>query len=120
MVGISPSVPVLMIALVTLGISDSFGMSIQAAYFTNLPEVKEYGYEKSMGISNLVENLAETGGSFLFGYVLVIGLKEGLMLVAVLVLILALIFGVVGNGRRRRRTGPAGRLSGDGKEVADS
>lgn len=120
MVGLSPSVPVLMIALVTLGISDSFGMSIQAAYFTNLPEVKEYGYEKSMGISNLVENLAETGGSFLFGYVLVIGLKEGLMLVAVLVLILALIFGVVGNGRRRRRTGPAGQLSGDGKEVADS
>ena len=42
------------------------------------------------------------------------------LLVAVLVLILVLIFGVVGNGRRRRRTGPAGRLSGDGKEVADS
>lgn len=100
LVGLFPTIPVLLLALVLLGISDSFGMSIQASYFTNLPEVEQYGYERSMGISNLVDNLAETAGSFLFGYVLVIGLKEGLMLMGALVLILALLFGIFGKGRK--------------------
>lgn len=100
LVGLFPTVPVLLVALVLLGISDSFGLSIQASYFTNLPEVEQYGYEKSMGISNLVDNLAETAGSFLFGYVLVIGLKEGLVLMAALVVILALLFGIFGRGRK--------------------
>lgn len=117
LVGFFPTLPVLILALILLGISDSFGMSIQSAYFTRLPEVEAYGYEKSMGIANLFDNLAETGGSFFFGYVLVMGLKEGLILIAVLVMALAVLFGIFGNmGKRSRRIISE---EGIGREVSD-
>lgn len=117
MVGLFPSLLTLILALILLGISDSFGLSIQSAYFTRLPEVEAYGREKSMGISNLFDNLAETGGAFLFGYVLVIGLKEGLILIAVLVLLLALLFGIFGNIGRRTPLQKTEESMGDGEEA---
>ena len=86
------SIPALLIALVLLGLSDGFGLPLQTSYYTDLDEVKEFGYDRAIGIYSLFENGAQTAGSFIFSYVLLIGVKEGLLLVITLILILAFIF----------------------------
>jgi len=85
----------LIIVLVLLGLSDSFGLPLQASYYTDLDAVKKYGYDKSMGIYSLFENLAQAGGSFVFSYVLIIGVKDGLNIVLSIVAILAIGFGIM-------------------------
>jgi predicted MFS family arabinose efflux permease len=85
----------LIAVLVLLGISDSFGLPIQVSYYTDLEAVKRYGYDKSMGIYSLFENTAQAGGSFVFSYVLIIGVRYGLVLVLSIVAGLAVLFGVL-------------------------
>ena len=86
------SIPALLIALVLLGLSDGFGLPLQTSYYTDLDEVRDFGYDRAIGIYSLFENGAQTAGSFLFSYVLLIGVKEGLLLVIALLLILAFVF----------------------------
>jgi len=85
----------LIIVLVLLGLSDSFGLPLQTSYYTDLDAVKKYGFDKSMGIYSLFENIAQAGGSFVFSYVLIIGVKEGLNIVLSIVAILAILFGIM-------------------------
>jgi predicted MFS family arabinose efflux permease len=84
----------LIIVLVLLGLSDSFGLPLQTSYYTDLDAVKKYGYDKSIGIYSLFENIAQCGGSFVFSYVLIIGVKKGLLIVLGIVAVLAVLFGI--------------------------
>lgn len=93
-VGRYQNVPVLLIALIALGLSDSFGYATQTSYYSELEEVRSYGYSRSMGVYSLLENFSQTAGSFLFGYVLVIGLEKGLLVFGVIIAILAAIFSI--------------------------
>lgn len=97
------SIPVLLLTMGILGLADSFGGPVQSSYFAELPEVNAYGYDRSVGVLGLVENLAETGGPFLFGYILVAGLKPGLIFMAVMIFGLALLFGLTGCAPKRRK-----------------
>lgn len=90
------NIPVLMLSLLILGLSDSFGLPMQASYYTDLKEVRRYGYERSMGIYSLFENGAQTFGSFLFSYVLIIGVKKGLLYIAGALVILVILFIISG------------------------
>lgn len=85
----------LIAAMVLLGLSDGFGLPLQTSYYTDLEAVKKYGYEKSMGIYSLFENTAQAGGSFIFSYVLLIGVKDGLYIVLLVVSGLAIMFGIL-------------------------
>lgn len=97
------SVPALFLTLALLGIANSFGGPVQSSYFAELPEVAKYGYDRSVGILGLVSNLSETCGPFLFGCVLAAGLKQGLVIMASVILVLAVIFGVTGCSAKRRK-----------------
>lgn len=99
--GTVSGIPVLLLTMGLLGLADSFGGPVQSAYFAELPEVKAYGYDRSIGILGLVENLAETIGPFIFGYVLVAGLTKGLIFMAVIILTMAVLFGLVGIHTKR-------------------
>ncbi len=57
----------LILALIILGISNSFGKSVQQTVFFGYPEVKEYGEDKAMGIYNFTENIGESAGPVVFG-----------------------------------------------------
>ncbi|HHV11379.1 MAG TPA: MFS transporter [Clostridiales bacterium] len=91
----------LLLALVLLGLSDSFGLPLQTSYYTDLEVVRKYGYGKSIGIYSLFENLSQAGGSFVFSYVLIIGVQRGLGIVLVVVVGLALLFGILEMFRNR-------------------
>ena len=96
----------LIIAL--LAVADSFGLSVQAVYFSALPEVQRYGAGKAMGINSAVENIAQTLGPIIFAALLMLGTERGILLLAQSVGVMLLIFVVSGvlsrrkNGARKR------------------
>lgn len=92
MVGVWTTVPVLIAALVILPVSDSFGYVIQETYYSRLEETKKIGYERAMGVYSLFENLSQSIGSFLFGYVLVVGVTKGMIVFGIAIGVMGLMF----------------------------
>jgi len=64
--------------------------------------VKQYGYERAMGIYSLFENISQTGGSYIFSCVLLAGVQTGLYIVVIIIVSLALLFGIINLIRSRR------------------
>lgn len=89
---INPSVITLLLTLILLGISDSYGLPMQSNYYTDLDEVRRYGYDRAMGVYSLFENMSQVFGSFIFGVIYTYGVKEGLILAGGVLLALAFLF----------------------------
>lgn len=87
-----PGVPTLLLTLVLLGVSDSYGLPAQSTYFTDLDEVRQYGYDKAMGVYSLFENLSQVFGSFLFGIIYINGVRRGLAYAGVTIMVAAVLF----------------------------
>lgn len=94
------SVPALLAAVALLGLSDSFGQPLQTGYFTDLEEVQRYGYDRALGVFNLVSNAAQSLGSFVFSYALLIGVGKGLIVASAVLAGLGFLFLLFG-GRTR-------------------
>lgn len=62
----NPTVGVLIVVLLIMGVSRSFGVSSKCVYFTELPQVKVYGEENAMGVYNLTDNVGESVGPMIF------------------------------------------------------
>lgn len=60
----------LILALVMLGVSASFGKSVQQTYFMKMNSVKEFGEDNAMGIYNFTENIGESLGPIIFSYLM--------------------------------------------------
>ena len=86
------NIPSLLIALALIGVADSFGIPLLTSYFTDLKDVERFGYDRGLGVYSLFENGAQSLGSFVFGYVLVLGVGRGLIFVLILVSVLAAAF----------------------------
>jgi len=86
MVGLFQNIPVLLVVLILLAVSDSFGYVAQSTFYNDLKEVEEYGHDRAAGVYSLMENASQTAGSFLFGYVLSAGLREGMILYGIVIL----------------------------------
>lgn len=65
--GYLQTMPALIGALVLLGLSASFGKSVQQNYFLELPAVKAYGEDRAFGLYNFTENIGESLGPVVFG-----------------------------------------------------
>ncbi len=76
------SIPVCFAIIGLLAVADSFGLSMQAVYFSDLPEVRRYGEGKAMGLNSAVESAAQTVGPIIFAGVLMLGVERGVMLLA--------------------------------------
>lgn len=100
MVGFFQNIPSLLVALILLGISDSFGLPMQTDYYTDLEETKQFGYDRAIGIYSLFENGAQAAGSFVFSYVLLIGVRQGLWVLGGILVCLALIFLLLSLGKK--------------------
>ena len=96
------NIPGLLISLALVGISDGFGNPLMTGYFTELDEVVEYGYDRAFGIYSIFENVASSIGSFVFSYVLILGVKSGLTVVAGMLILLSIIFLVFGIFDRKK------------------
>ena len=94
-VGLFNSIPALLISLILLGVSDSFGYVAQSTFYTELEETKNFGYEKAMGVYSLFENLSQSAGSFIFGYILTVGVKVGMTAYGIIIGACAVLFVLV-------------------------
>ena len=97
-----------LVALMLLGLSDSFGLPIQTAYYTELNIVKRYGYDKAIGIYSLFENGAQAVGSFVFSWVLIYGVGPGLKMVTQIIVLMSigfLLISFVGRRTPKKVTG---------------
>lgn len=79
---LSPTVGTAFFIIALLAVADSFGLAMQAVYFSDLPEVRLYGSGKAMGINSTVESIAQTVGPMIFAAVLMLGVERGVMILA--------------------------------------
>lgn len=92
LISVNTSMPALFAGLALLGLADGFGLPLQSSYFMELEETKRYGYDRAAGIYSLVENLGQSLGPVIFGYILIFGTSKGLRILCVLISIMALLF----------------------------
>lgn len=91
-----PGIPTLIVLLILLGVSDSYGLPAQSTYYTDMKEVQRYGYDKAMGVYSLFENMSQVFGSFIFGIIYVNGVTWGLTIAGAVILAAAVIFVIFG------------------------
>ena len=96
------SIPALLVALVILGFSDSFGLPLQTSFYTDQKEVERFGVDRSLGVYSLFENVSQALGPFVFSWALVIGVSQGLFVIAGVITVLAAAFLLAGLFFRRR------------------
>lgn len=94
-IGAFQNVPVLIIALVLLAVSDSFGYVMQETYYSELKETEEFGYGRAMGMYSLIENIAQAAGSFIFGLILQKGIGGGMIGFGIVIGICGIAFAII-------------------------
>ena len=104
------NIPSLLTALALLGVSDSFGLPLQSGYYTDLKAVEKFGAGPALGVYNLVVNVAQTVGPFVFSYVLLVGIAPGLGAVLAALVCTALLFFAI--EFILDRAGKTGRIKG--------
>lgn len=82
------------IAVIMLGISESFGITAKITWFTSLPAVKELGEGKALGYYGLAENLGQVLGPIVYGSVIVLGISKGIGSMGLVVLALLAVFSI--------------------------
>ena len=96
LVALFHSVPALLAALILLGFSDSFGLPLQTSFYTDQKEVVRFGVDRSLGVYSLFENVSQALGPFVFSWALVVGVSQGLYVIAGVIAILAGTFLLAG------------------------
>ncbi|NLL20034.1 MAG: MFS transporter, partial [Clostridia bacterium] len=72
------TVPMLVIALLLIGIANSFGTPSRTSYFANTREANAYGMNRAMGIYNFVDNIGESAGPMVLAGVISVGFFTGM------------------------------------------
>ncbi len=81
---VNPSITSCYIVVALFAVADSFGLSAQSVYFSELPEVEKVGQSKALGLNNTIESITTACGSLVFGAVLTLGIQKGILIVAVI------------------------------------
>ena len=63
---LTPTIGGMILALVIMGISSSFGKPVQQTYYLGLRATRAYGADRAMGIYNFSENIGESLGPSIF------------------------------------------------------
>ncbi|MBQ7955255.1 MAG: MFS transporter [Lachnospiraceae bacterium] len=92
LVGCLGGVEIAFVAVLLLGIADSFGFSVQNNYFLALPSVKRMGASKSLAYLSFLKKLTEMLGPTVFAFVLVLGYEAGVRLLGIVFLAAVMIF----------------------------
>lgn len=73
------SLPSLIVALVLIGVANSFGAATRISYFIGMKESAAYGEENAMGAYDFVDNVGESTGSMIFAGIISIGFLNGIL-----------------------------------------
>ncbi|MCF0106755.1 MAG: MFS transporter [Holdemanella sp.] len=103
LIGVLNNITALLISLVLIAISDSFGYVAQSTFYTDLKETEDFGYEKAMGVYSLFENLSQSAGSFIFGYILTVGVKVGMCAYGIVIGVCGVLFAIYMKSVERKK-----------------
>ncbi|NLW43554.1 MAG: MFS transporter [Syntrophomonadaceae bacterium] len=73
------TVPMLVLALIMIGVANSFGTPSRVGYFTNSEEANAYGKNRAMGIYNFVDNIGESAGPMVLAGIVSTGFLGGMV-----------------------------------------
>jgi predicted MFS family arabinose efflux permease len=73
------TLPAMIIALILIGVANSFGPATRTTHFIDLKRVQQYGKERAMGIFNFVDNIGDSTGSIIFASLLSAGFRGGIL-----------------------------------------
>lgn len=93
---INPTISSCYIVIILFSVADSFGLSAQSVYFATMPEVKNIGQSRALGINSTIESITSACGSVIFGAALLLGEQKGIMVITAVFAVLLLIFNIGG------------------------
>lgn len=83
------------IGVVVLALVTSFALTCQYSFFEALPESQRFGEGQAMGVYSVFESLGQTLGPMLYGAVLAAGYRNGIGLIAGIMLVSAFAFALL-------------------------
>lgn len=89
--GIVPSI----LAVLFLGVADSFGFGVQNNYFLAFPAVASMGESKSLSYLSFLKKMTEMLGPTAYAVVISLGFERGLLVMGVVFASAVLLFGVL-------------------------
>jgi len=84
------------ITIFIMGISEGYGNGAVYIFYTDkIKEVNEYGVEKALAVNEFMTNIGLAAGPIIFGAAMLLGIRPGMLLIAVSMTVLAVIFFVM-------------------------
>ena len=84
-----------LVGVVVLAVVTSFALTCQYSFFEGLPESQDFGEGRAMGVYSVFESLGQTLGPVLYGAALALGYRNGIGVIAGVMLITALAFALL-------------------------
>lgn len=97
-----PNIYSVMIGMVILAVVISFAYTCQYTYFEGLSECTQVGMGNAMGIYSMFENVGQTLGPVVYGAALMLGNREGIFVLFILMLLLICLFAKFGIKRGKK------------------
>lgn len=97
------SLPALIVALLLIGLANSFGSTTRIARFIRMDEAVRYGEDNAMSTYDLFDNLGESAGSIIFASIISVGFSAGILVLAGCVGGLNALYALTERGGRSER-----------------
>ena len=97
-----PSTEMLFVSIVIFSVADSFCMPVQNVYYSQLPETASYGSGSALGISNIVNGLAQAASHYCFAAAMIFGAQKGIGVIAGVFVLLMLMFALLSGGKAKK------------------
>ena len=94
------------IGVIILALVSSFALTCQYSFFESVPESQRFGEGRAMGVYSVFESLGQTLGPILYGAALALGYRNGIWVLAGIMLALALAFALL-MGKNLKRSAQA-------------
>ena len=98
-----PTTKILLVSIVIFSVADSFCMPVQNVYYSQLPETIGYGSGSALGISNIVNGLAQAASHYCFAAAMIFGVRKGIGFIAGIFVVLMLMFMAFSGPRKKLR-----------------
>jgi len=84
-----------LVAILLLGVGESFGITARVNYFSSTEAVAKLGHGKALGYYGLIENLGQVTGPIIYGLVIGMGIFEGIGLMGICFMSIIALFTLI-------------------------
>lgn len=96
------------VTIILLGIAESFGLSMKTSYFLNLKGIKDIEINKGIAYFSVMVSVSRMAGPIVFGVALSYGMKLGLGMISLGILVLLIAFIMFTSSRANQKATMSG------------